>query len=406
MSAPRRDAPVRRSVLVAALCLAALCRCSTLDLDGLDNGQGRDASATEPHDGASSDRIASPSDARPSPDPSGEAMIGPSDVDGADGSAQSVVLDSTDLDSGSFPDGAPGDVPVDAYREVTTDGTVTPLPEAGAPDAGRLCDPSKPFGPPVLIASLQSTAQDGSFRLLPDELTGFFWSSRAGGPGTQNLYVTTRPDTSSPFGAPALLNNVNASAATQFDPSTTADGLDLAFRSQRAGGVGLSDIYWATRTDVKSDFANVTLLGKVNSTSSDVQPFLAGVPNGTTIYFASNRTGDYDLYRATGSPGSYNPPRPITELNSAGVRDEQPIASDDDLTIYFSSARPGGLGANDVWMATRATRFATFGAPTNVTQVNTTALDYPDWISPDACRLYLSSDVSGNTHVYVATRPM
>ncbi len=88
------------------------------------------------------------------------------------------------------------------------------------------------------------------------------------------------------------------------------------------------------------------------------------------------------------------------------MRDEQPVASDDDLTIYFSSARPGGLGANDIWMATRTNRSASFGAPRNVTEVNTTALDYPDWLSSDGCRLYVSSDISGNSHVYVATRPM
>jgi hypothetical protein len=39
---------------------------------------------------------------------------------------------------------------------------------------------------------------------------------------------------------------------------------------------------------------------------------------------------------------------------------------------------------------TRQSRDAPFGEPTIVNEVNTADTEYPQWISPDGCRLYLS----------------
>ncbi|MDP9033836.1 MAG: hypothetical protein M3O50_03455 [Myxococcota bacterium] len=397
---------MRASWPLLAACLTALCQCSLfVGVDGIDDGTGRDAGGQDasvgPRDGTASETSIGPIEAAGLPDaPAAE----PSDVDGG------PVLDSA-AEVGSVPDApvtsleASLDASLDAKATLDAHDGAMILLETGAPDAGRACDPAKPFAPPVLIPGVQvNGAKDAAFRLLPDELTGYFWSVRAG--GATDLYVTTRPDSNSPFGTPLLLNNVNLNGVWQMEPSASSDGLDLAFRSPRGGGVGGSDIYWASRADLKSDFANVTLLANVNSTANDVQPFVAGSPNGTTLYFASDRSGDYDIYRAVGSAGRYGSPQPVTELNTAAVKDDQPVASDDNRTMFFSSARAGGLGSNDIWMATRPSDHVPFGTPTNLTQVNTTGLDRPDWISLDGCRLYLSSDITGVSRLYMATRGM
>jgi hypothetical protein len=44
-----------------------------------------------------------------------------------------------------------------------------------------------------------------------------------------------------------------------------------------------------------------------------------------------------------------------------------------------------------------------------VQELNTTAVDWPDWLSPDRCRLYFSRTAdatSGTLSLYVATRTM
>jgi Tol biopolymer transport system component len=264
--------------------------------------------------------------------------------------------------------------------------------------------------------------------MTPDETTGFFWSTRAGGPGTTNLYTATRADRNAAFTSITLLSGVNV-AGNQYDPSVTADALTLAFGSDRASSDGTFDLFLATRSTVGDDFANVTALSALNTSSDDQQPFL--LPDGSALYFSSNRNGDSDIYRARASGngngngfgngngnGGWNGggngggngnsafdfASAVTELNVAGVADEHPAVSADELTIFFSSTRAGGLGNIDVWTATRARASDSFGTPTNVASVSSTAKDIPDWISPDGCRLYLHSDRDGSPHEYVSTR--
>lgn len=74
--------------------------------------------------------------------------------------------------------------------------------------------------------------------------------------------------------------------------------------------------------------------------------------------------------------------------------------------IFFASARNGvGTGA-DIWTATRTNKSVEFSGAVRVTELDIASNERPDWISPDSCRLYVSSDVSGKDQIYVAPRPM
>src|SRR3954471_6065872 len=62
-------------------------------------------------------------------------------------------------------------------------------PDAGMADAlPPPCDLSKPFGAPVLVAGVNSTADEPEAAMSSDELTIYVASSRAGGPGKTDLY--------------------------------------------------------------------------------------------------------------------------------------------------------------------------------------------------------------------------
>src|SRR3954466_5247572 len=64
-------------------------------------------------------------------------------------------------------------------------------------DAGS-CDLAAQFGTPVLMTDLSDpTVADGTLRLMPDELTGYFWSYR--GRTDADLYYVTRPDRNATF---------------------------------------------------------------------------------------------------------------------------------------------------------------------------------------------------------------
>jgi Tol biopolymer transport system component len=89
---------------------------------------------------------------------------------------------------------------------------------------------------------------------------------------------------------------------------------------------------------------------------------------------------------------------------STDVEDQVPMLSADKLTVYLSSNRPGGKGGFDIWTAHRSTTADGFPAPTPVSELNSSAADYVGWLSPDNCRIYFSSNVSGTFDVYVASR--
>jgi hypothetical protein len=64
---------------------------------------------------------------------------------------------------------------------------------------------------------------------------------------TNQLVVTHRAGRGLPFGPAAPVTEINSGLAVTGDPSLSADGLTIAFSSDRAGGEGASDIYTATR---------------------------------------------------------------------------------------------------------------------------------------------------------------
>ena len=132
--------------------------------------------------------------------------------------------------------------------------------------------------------------------------------------------------------------------------------------------------------------------------------------DGLVLYFSSDRTGGagkLDLYRATRpTNGSFtvDTPGPFTAVNTADAESDN-VFSSDELTLYFASDRAGGKGGADIWKATRTSKSSAFGAPTNVTELNTTSDDAPSWISDDGCRIYVTRGSAGSYSIYAATKP-
>lgn len=65
------------------------------------------------------------------------------------------------------------------------------------------------------------------------------------------------------------------------------------------------------------------------------------------------------------------------QVNTASFHDGCPIESPDGLSLYIASNRPGGVGGLDIWVATRASTDAPWGAPENLgAPVNSPADDF------------------------------
>jgi hypothetical protein len=96
-----------------------------------------------------------------------------------------------------------------------------------------------------------------------------------------------------------------------------------------------------------------------------------------------------DLYVATRASKSVDF-GPATKLpfNVAAITDETPRLSADNLTLYYGSGRAGGAGSDDIWFVQRAMVGAAWGAPQNLSEVNSTTVD--KWFMP--CPLAGSKD--------------
>jgi hypothetical protein len=111
---------------------------------------------------------------------------------------------------------------------------------------------SEPWGPPQNLGATINTAfHDTEPSISQDGLELYFSSNRPGGYGEWNIWVTTRNTIDDPWQEPTNLGQtVNSGMAGT--PNISCDGLVLFFSSSRPGGYGETDI-WLTRRKSKNE---------------------------------------------------------------------------------------------------------------------------------------------------------
>jgi hypothetical protein len=97
-------------------------------------------------------------------------------------------------------------------------------------------------------------------------------------------------------------------------------------------------------------------------------------PDELTIYFASDRTNLYRIYRATRAKpdDAFGAPVQLDELASSAVNYRTAAPTPDDRSLIIEQRMvDGGGGRGDLVIVTRATSTGPFGAPTNIGGLNT-----------------------------------
>jgi len=146
-------------------------------------------------------------------------------------------------------------------------------------------DREAPFGAPTELTELNSDSWDGSCDLDSEALVLVFASGRQQSDGTRDLWIASRPSTTEAFDPPTRVAGVN-SPADEIGPSLSADGLELYFASDRAGGLGLDDIYLARRESSSAPFGEMVNLTNLNSANDDVGPNISR--DGNRLYLNRN----------------------------------------------------------------------------------------------------------------------
>lgn len=181
-----------------------------------------------------------------------------------------------------------------------------------------------------------------------------------------------------------------------FDPVGTETGDDARIEG---------DAFDAVDATPLGAFGAPTRVAELSTSTFDYAPFL--MPDQLTIYFVSDRTagtnGDLWWASRTMTSDPFGIPQRIAEL-STGAAETAPVLSADGLQIYFSSNRPGGSGAVDIWGSTRPNLASTWSVPVPITELNSAENDYSSSLSPAGDRMYLTYHRSGVVELWSTKR--
>jgi len=252
------------------------------------------------------------------------------------------------------------------------------------------------FGEPTNLGpTVNSSAWDSVPDISADGLSLYFGSDRSGGSGSYDLWIATRATIADDWGAPVNLGPTVNSSAWELDPSLSSDGLSLYFMSTRPGGSGGRDTWVTTRATKDGDWTTPVNLGPtVNWSYDDCCADISA--DGLSLFFWSGRpggSGGQDLWVTTRA--TVSDPWDITvnlgpTVNSSAW-DGGPSISSDGLSLFFFSERPGGSGGKDLWVTTRTSVSDLWDTPVNLgPTVNSSSDEIPD-ISCDGSTLYFSS---------------
>lgn len=112
-------------------------------------------------------------------------------------------------------------------------------------------NPDETFGPAVLVEELSSPFLDRLPGIRRDGLEMFLSSNRPGTLGLLDLWVSARASTSDPWSTPVNMGPVINSAAVDGRAVLSFDGTALYFHSTRPGGFGFFDLYVSTRSKLR-----------------------------------------------------------------------------------------------------------------------------------------------------------
>lgn len=258
-------------------------------------------------------------------------------------------------------------------------------------------------GPPV-----NSAFNDFIPELSGNGLSLYFTSDRPGGLGAGDLWVSQRASSDAPWGEPVNLGATINTSGGESAPHLSGDGHYLFFASTRSGGFGNNDIWVSWRAHTDDDFAwqpPVNLGANVNSAAFDAGASLLR----PEFYFTSMRESapNLDIYVSEVAGDFFGPAIRVAELSSA-ANDQRPSIRFDGLEIFFSSNRGSADGSQNIWVATRRNRSAPWNAPVLLgPEINTAFNDQQPAIAADGTTLLFASTRPGGRgggDIYIATR--
>jgi len=258
--------------------------------------------------------------------------------------------------------------------------------------------------PENLGTAVNSVFAEVAFCISTDGLELYFGSDRPGGYGDYDIWVAKRASTDSEWDQAVNLGSQINTSSSAGAPCLSTDGLELYYGSNRPDGYGNFDIWVTKRVNKEEEWSPPTNLGPpINTATSEIFPSLS--PNGLELYFSDwlgyrpGGQGAQDLWVSTrvnvsdpwGVPVNLDPP--VNSSSGEGL----PALSGDGLSLFFTSGRPGGYGGDEIWITTRTSNLDLWSEPVHLgPPVNTSWHDGSARLSEDNSALYFYSDRPGS----------
>ena len=184
--------------------------------------------------------------------------------------------------------------------------------------------------------------------------------------GNEDFYTSTKNGKDWQPAKP-LSNKINTPNYNEGAQSISPDGKYLFFTGcNRPDGLGRCDIYVSRKEGL--EWGKAINLGKtINSEYWESQPSIS--PDGSTLYFVSNRPGgigSYDIWKSyLSDEGQWTTPVNLGVKINTPYDENTPFIHADGKTLYFASNGWPGFGDKDIFYS-RLSANGEFATPTNL----------------------------------------
>ncbi len=216
---------------------------------------------------------------------------------------------------------------------------------------------SEPFG----LDAINTNGHDAAIFISQDGQRLFIYRNTDSGNG--DIYESKSDGTS--WSKPQKVKGIN-SKSWEGSVCLAPDQKTIYFSSERPGGIGGRDIYFAQLLPDGS-WGEVKNLGtEINTKFDEDAPFVHS--DGKTLFFASKghkTLGGYDIFRSELKEGKWGKPINLGKPINTNGDDKFYVVSSDGQKGYYSSEQSGGMGQQDIYTAEPGM----FGKPTSLVLV-------------------------------------
>lgn len=276
--------------------------------------------------------------------------------------------------------------------DASTDAPADAAVDAQAFDAELIDAPLGPFPSPTRITQAGATTDGIDDPTMTSDGLDIIFAISAGNTGNKKLYEMTRTSLTAAWSAPVVRSELDIGTAEE-SPRFGLDDLTLYY------GVD-GDIYTATRAAVGGAFGTPTAVAAMNTANHE--KWMAICQGNNVMVSRANGTNGQDLYEGTLAGGANT----LDTVLSSTSNEISTFLSKDCLTVYFASDRSG---QTQIYTSTRATISSAWSAPVMAASPFSSAegTDNEDaWISNDQ-RIFLLASVRGGIstkQLYISQR--